>query len=252
MAKLRFLGDPTEPPEGRGREINGRRWHQAPGTQFTLRKYNYKKHLEEIKQNLEEGPGYFLESISEDTIHGGVTQPAIFGLIRMIMPSIETLARAKSIGPTTLLFILDVPAATFVWNLYRDMLTHNDEWVRAKVGKQNIKPATWITMSTSDGISNPHTIDLHNGIHALNVGSLYYDLIKYLDDEIGKAPPDKTIEIIDGIEYLEDAKNDEVQLILGEIRTTEKLQKGTDDWFERHMQMKLRQKTQPKPQKPDQ
>src|SRR3981081_1902628 len=125
MGKKYYFGDSTEPPEGHGREINGRRWHQAPGTRYILRKYGYKKELEAVRQNLEEGAGNYLESILDGTIKGGVTQASIFGLIRMIMPSIETIARAKSIGPTTVLATLNIPAPTLMWNLYRDVLTHN-------------------------------------------------------------------------------------------------------------------------------
>lgn len=234
------FNDPTEPPEGHGREINGRRWHQALGTRYILIDYNYKEHLQEIKQNLEDAAGNYLESISGGKIHGGVTQATIFGLVRMIMPSVETIARAKGIGPTALLLALHVPAPNLMWNLYRDMLIHNDEWVIAKVGQKTIRPQIWITMSESSEVVNMHTVNHHTGTHTLNVGNLYYDLVKYLNEEIKNAPKEKTIQIINGVEYLETTTDKEVNLIINEINITEESAKNAYEWFINHHATKLK------------
>lgn len=238
MSKVISFSDPTEPPEGRGCEINGRRWHQAPGTKYILLDYSYKEHLIDIKQNLQDGAGNYIEAIIEGKIHGGVTQATIFGLIRMIMPSIETLARAKSMGPAMLLFFLSVPAPNLIWNLYRDMLTHNDRWVRAKIGEKLIKPQIWVSMDGSNGVVNMHIVDHHTGTHTLNVGVLYYDLVKYLDEEIKNTSEDKIIQIINGIEYEEQTPNEEVRLIISEVKSTEEIAKSHEDWFIRHYKMK--------------
>lgn len=239
MSKLaQVFSDPTESKNGR--LINGRRWHEALGTKYILQDYDYKKHLEEIKQSLESGAGRYLSSILDETNKDSTSQSAMFGLIRMIMPSIETIARAQGIGPGTLLGLLKVPAPNLIWNLYRDVLTHNEEWVKAKIGQKTIRPSIWISMSGSDGTINMHIVNPHSGTHTLNIGILYYDLIGHLDQEIKSAPKDKIIKIIDGIEYIESTQNQEVQLIIGEARRTEENAQSTEDWFMRHLEMKMR------------
>jgi hypothetical protein len=244
MDKLgQVFSDPTEPTNGR--MINGRRWHESSGTKYILQEYNYKRHLEEIKQSLESGAGRYLISILDETNKDSASRSAVFGLVRMIMPSIEAIARAQGIGPGTLLGLLKVPGPNLVWNLYRDVLTHNEEWVKAKIGQKTIRPSIWISMSGSDGITNMHVVNPHTGTHTLNVGILYYDLIEHLDQEIKKAPKDKMIKIIIGIEYVESTQNREVQLIIGEARKTEEDAQSTEDWFIRHYEMKSRRMGKP-------
>lgn len=225
-----------------GRLINGRRYHEVKGVKFILRSQNYRAHLADIKMRLEAGPGFFLEQ-DFSTSDQELAKARAFALIRMVMPSIETLARALSMSVGTLLSELNVPAPNLIWNLYRDSLAHNDNWIKAKIGSKEVEPLIWISMGPSRGL-NFHQVNPERGTHALNVGVLYYDLLEYIQNEIDRAPKDGVVEVIRGVEYLDNSGNFAVQQIIDEIEHTQEQAKQSYEWFWRRLEGKVRARRQ--------
>lgn len=233
-----FAYDPPEPKSGR--LINGRRWHEPGGTKYILAKQNYKEHLLEIKERLEHGPVLMINE-GRDNMPDRAVQANAFAIIRMVMPSIETVARAQGISQPALLSLLNVPAPNLIWNLFRDTLSHNDAWMRAKVRDKVVRPMILISLggSAPNGM-NMHRVNHHTSTHALDIGNLCFDLIEYLEKQIADAPKDKEVEVIDGIEYLSDAKDSAVQQIIHEIDVTEEVAKQRLEWFWGRLETKMR------------
>ena len=223
-----------------GRLINGRRWHETSGTSYILKKQNYKEHLKQIKAGLENGPAEYIQHNSENPATREVEKARAFSLIRMVMPSIETVARAQGASPAQILGKLKVPAPNLIWNLYRDTLSHNDSWMSAKVGEKRIRPSILISLGPSVGGLSMHLVNHHTSTHTLGIGELCYDLIAYLEKEIAETQTDKEIEVIDGIEYLSNKKNPAVDQIINEIDNTEESDRYRHDRLMRRWTSKLR------------
>jgi hypothetical protein len=228
-----------DPEPERGRVINGRRWYEASGTKYIIKKANYRDHLGAIKDGLVNGPADYIQRNYDNPTTQQGEKARAFSLIRMTMPSIETVARAQGVGPVTILGRLGVPAPSLIWNLYRDTLSHNDSWMRAKVDGKWISPQLLVSLGPSSADLNMHLVNHHTSTHTLDIGELCYDLIEYLKKEIETAV-DKEIEVISGIEYLGDSKKSAVTQIIAEITYTEAERKYWFDRLNRRWSAKLR------------
>lgn len=209
--------------------INGRSARVPGGTTYTLRKVNYKKYLSGVKERFHEGLGPYFDIIIKSPTEAGA-----FNLIRAIVPVIEIVARAQGIGIDDLLSRLGVPAPNLMWNLYRDVLSHNDRWMNVKIGAKYIEPSIWISLGGTVGSINMHIVNHRTGTHTLNVGTLYHDLLEYLEREIEAADEDKKIDIIAGIEYLEGTEREEVQRIITEVKIVHQYEQAKEErWYAR-------------------
>jgi len=171
-------------------------------------------HLHNIRNRLITDVKPYVDMVQE---HAKNTNTGMgnFSLIRMVMPVVETTARAMKIKPQELLSIISIPNPYLSWSIFRDVFMHNDEFeaVTIDIGgnKMVVNPAIGITFSGTPAI---HTTT--SNYQMLNVIGLYEGLIKYIDGILSDKKNDKKIKIVTGIEYL-DHDNDEIKMIKQEI-----------------------------------
>lgn len=118
-----------------------------------------------------------------------------YSMIRIIMPIIETVARAQNIKPYDLLAELKVRAPNVTWRLYRHVFLHHDEFVTA---------ATTGGVAIQSGIAliNPNTDPemadyfAKDGRNA-NPLLLLDELIKYLDHVIAETSPEEQVKVLE-------------------------------------------------------
>lgn len=227
-----------------GRSLNGRKVHEPKGTKYIIEEKNYQDYLKEIQTRLKTDVGAYLDLI----VNRPTDQPAIgfFSLVRMLMPVIETVARAHGMDSSVLLRELSVPAPTLIWNLYRDMFIHNDGLMIARIEDQTIFSAISITPSSTSGSGiNMHRVSAKFGRHQLDVGNLYYDLIDYLDKKTAESTATAKIEVIIGIEYLKKGGNPEVDFIIFEAQQAQAYDEYKWDRFYRRIEAKRRRQMPP-------
>ena len=152
-----------------------------------------KKHLEDIRGRLEGDVGFLLKSIQRRNRR----KPLIgfFAMTRMLMPIIESVARAEGISPQDLLARLDRPAPKLTWALYRNVFMHNDEFQYGRVGRRGIPTGISITTKAQE----KYLADLLKKTSYLDVGALYRELLSYLDRRIAEVSPRKNVQYISGI-----------------------------------------------------
>lgn len=139
-----------------------------------------------------------------------------FSLIRMLMPVIETTAKAIGIKPQELLGQMSIPNPYLSWSIFRDVFMHNDEFESATVEVDGEK----LTVNPAIGITFPGTPALHtttSSYQMINLVGLYDSLVSYINRVLSDINSDKIIEVVVGIEYL-DRDNDEIRMIEQEIK----------------------------------
>jgi hypothetical protein len=139
-----------------------------------------------------------------------------FSLIRMLMPIVETTARAMAIKPQDLLGQMSIPNPYLSWSIFRDVFMHNDEFETASIEVDGEE----LTVNPAIGITFPGTPALHtttSSYQMINLIGLYDGLVTYIDRILSDKNNDKKIKIVTGIKYL-DRDNDEVKMIEQEIK----------------------------------
>ena len=194
-------------------QVNGRTIHQHKGTRFHLKSINYKIQLESIRTRLQNDVGTIFGLI--DTYNSNhEAKIGFFSSIRMLMPIIDSLATLQGIDPEEVFGGLDgVPVPHLMWNLYRDMFMHNDEFPLGFY--HDLVVPTGIVMTASD--DSQEVKDLFATRRWLDSSEIYRSLVNYMNALIDNADKDEERQVIEGIEYLDDPPTPEVQAIISEI-----------------------------------
>lgn len=140
-----------------------------------------------------------------------------YSMIRIIMPIIETVARAQNIKPYDLLAELKVRAPNVTWRLYRHVFLHNDEFVTA---------ATTGGVAIQSGIAliNPNTDPEMAEFFAkdgrnVNPLLLLDELTKYLNRVIKETGSEEEVKILETMVFEENTPEaTEIRAIVEDIR----------------------------------
>lgn len=172
-------------------------------------------HLNNIKQRLLDDVKPYIEIVQKEAKdnHRAVGS---FSLPRMLMPVVETTARAMEIKPQELLNQMSIPNPYLSWSIFRDVFMHNDDYEQAVVEVDGER----LTVDAAISISFPGTPAVHTTTYSyqsMNVVGLYEALVSYIDRILADKSNDKKIEILVGIKYL-NHDNEEVKKIIQEIK----------------------------------
>jgi hypothetical protein len=133
-------------------------------------------YLEGVKNRLENDVKVYIEAVEQEATQGRFV--GFFGIIRLLMPTIEAIATTIYRGERKtqrLLEKLGFDYPDLVWQSFRHSLMHNDHLGEIQYRGQRI---TWGTSIT--GMSH---IMQHGQIH-IDSKKLYEDLIGFLNTEI--------------------------------------------------------------------
>lgn len=173
-------------------DVNGRKLREPNDAHYMFAEKNYKQYLQTIQERLKREVDPYIAYIQEH--HEADPDAPIsgfFSLIRMVMPVVDTVATVQGVQPPAILKSLGAPAPNLMWNLYRDMLLHNDELMFGAVEGWGIPTGIGITF---EGEKYPEIFE--TDYRLLDIGHLYRELLTYLDDQEAKAPANKTIRIV--------------------------------------------------------
>ena len=194
-------------------DINGRTIREPNGAHYMLTEKNYKKYLQHVRSRLEMEVSPYITYIQE--LHKADPEaplPGFFSLVRMVMPVVDAVATVQGVEPPTILAALGAPAPNLMWNLYRDMLLHNDELMFGAVGGRGIATGIGVTF---EGEKYPDIFK--TDYRFLDIGHLYRQLLEYLDEQSDNASKDKVVKIVSGIEYDTATTDPAVRAILAEV-----------------------------------
>lgn len=172
-------------------------------------------HLNNIKQRLLVDVKPYIEVVQKEAKDNHIAIGS-FSLLRMLMPVVETTARAMEIKPQELLSHMSIPNPYLSWSIFRDVFMHNDDYEQAVVEVDGER----LTINPATSISFPGTPAVHTTTYSyqsMNVVGLYEALVSYIDRILADKSNDKKIKILVGIKYL-NHDNEEVKQIIQEIK----------------------------------
>lgn len=157
-----------------------------------------KEHLENVRGRLTGEVkiiGEYLEEYDKLQIGENAQPIGFYSMIRIIMPIIETVARAQNIKPYDLLGELKVRAPNVSWNLYRHVFLHHDEFVTAATtqGHAIQSGIALINPNTNPEMAEFFAKDGRNANPLL----LLDELTKYLNRVIHEIDPEEKVDILE-------------------------------------------------------
>lgn len=183
-----------------------------------------KEHLENVRSRLNGEVkiiGEYLEEYDKQQMGKDANPIGFYSMIRIIMPIIETVARAQKIKPYDLLGELKVRAPNVTWNLYRHVFLHHDEFVTAATTRGD-------AIQSGIALINPNTdpemaeFFAKDGRNA-NPLLLLDELTKYLDRVIPKTAPEEQVKILETMVFEENTpESAEIKAIVDDIKRANK------------------------------
>lgn len=191
---------------------------QDDSSQRVTRKYktvSKKEHLEKVRGRLTGEVKVIGDYLEEYDKH---TKDAIgfYSMIRIIMPIIETVARAQNIKPYELLGDLNVRAPNVTWRMYRHVFLHHDEFAIAATTQE---VAIQSGIALINPTTNPEAAEFFakDGRNA-NPLLLLVELTKYLDRAIEETAPEEKVKILDAMVFADDTPEAaEIRSIVNDI-----------------------------------
>src|SRR6185312_11726920 len=169
-----------------------------------LKAINKKEHLQNVRGRLVGEVkiiGEYLEDYDKQQMGEDAKPIGFYSMIRIIMPIVETVARAQRIKPYDLLGELGVRAPNVTWRLYRHVFLHHDEFVTAATDRVLAIPSgiALINPNTDPEVAEFFAKDGRNANPLL----LLDQLIKYLDRIITETSSDEEVKILETIIFEE-------------------------------------------------
>jgi len=184
-----------------------------------------KEYLIKLRSRLQDDVGFVINKLierNEEEPHIG-----FFVMVRAIMPIIEAVATSEGRQPQLLLEDLGIGAPHVIWNLYRDIFLHNDEFVVAAVGKLGV-PSGIIFTYPEDNKELSDTL-AKDGLN-FDPFRTQRELISYLTGKIDSSDEKSQVDIIGAVEYEEVSNNQEVVNIVSEIEQIHKAQQRGNNY----------------------
>ncbi len=193
--------------------LNGVTRDQRSGAEYVIKQTVRKRYLHDMHERLQRDVGFMLECLEERNKQE--PQVGFFAMVRAVMPIVETLAISEGRYPSDVLADLGFGAPHLMWDLYRNVFLHGDEFVIAAVGDSSVQSGIVLSRASDDEIAKRVVKD---GL-MFDAAYTYRRLLKYLDFKIGETTDDAMVDVIEMVRYDPDSKNARVRQTVDEIRT---------------------------------
>ncbi len=192
--------------------LNGKTKNLPPGVDYTIKQIPRKGYLEAIRDRLQRDVGFLIASLEER--NKAEPQVGFFAMVRAVMPIVETVATSEGRYPSDVLADLGFGAPHLMWDMYRNVFLHGDEFVLAAVDDTTVGPGIDLSRADQDEIATSKAKD---GL-VLDAAYTYRRFLEYLDSRIGDTADDATVDVIGAVRYDANSKHDRVKRTIDEIR----------------------------------
>lgn len=170
------------------------------------------QYLRAIRGRLEGEVGVIVDCLEERNRQ----EPPVgfFALARLILPIIESVATSERRHPSSLLDDLGQGAPNLSWDLYRNALSHGDEFLVARAGSVAVGSGLVFSSHAED---QAIVDQLARDGRTFDPARAYRRLLSYLDEQIATTPEDATVDVTYGLSYDPNCTSPKIQAIVAEI-----------------------------------